>query len=107
LGKFGLDGTNLVDISVAEGNLDFKVCGNFLVDFEGHCVKKDFGNETVVFIPASIERLDVGCSANCRTLLTVIVESDSKLRCIEGRVFGRCSSLVSICIPSCVEELCQ
>jgi hypothetical protein len=58
LGKDAFDGTNLREISVAEGNLHFKVCGDFLLDFERIAIKLYFGRGGAVTIPKTIERLD-------------------------------------------------
>jgi hypothetical protein len=104
---FAVARANLREISVADGNLHFTVCGDFLLDFEGICIKAYFGNGNEVRIPARVERLDAGCFRHCGNISTVIFEPGSKLRVIGKQAFASCSSLAAICIPASVEELCD
>jgi hypothetical protein len=100
-----LEGTHLSQLSVANGSRSFKLCGAFLLDFEGVSIKRYFGNEAHVTIPNTIERLDAGCFAGVQTLAIVAFEPGSKLSCIGDHAFHNCSSLLSICLPSGLQQL--
>jgi hypothetical protein len=101
-----LAGSSVREICVADGNCHFKVCGNFLVDFEGTSAKRYFGSEPEVTIPNSITEFDAGCFYACQTISSLIFESESQISRIEQRAFMDCVSLSSICIPSSIERLC-
>jgi hypothetical protein len=94
---------NLRDLSVADGNRHFKVCGDFLLDFDCLVLKVYFGTGGTVTIPNTIARIDAGCFCGSATLSELIFESGSKLSSIAEYAFSNCSSLSSICIPSSVE----
>jgi hypothetical protein len=81
---------NLQDIVIEEGNLSFKVRGNFIVDFEGLSMVRYFGQLCEVTIWRNIRKLSSGCFAECRTVSNVIFESDSQLSCIESYAFSDC-----------------
>jgi hypothetical protein len=107
LGNSGLVAANLRDISIAEGNCHFKVCGNFLFDFDCVSLKRYFGNAKELMIANNVETIGGGCFKGCEDLLHVIFESGSQVSCIESYAFCQCSLLSSICIPSSVEKLCK
>jgi hypothetical protein len=105
LTRFALAGSELQSISIEEGNHNFKVSGNFLLDFECKSIHALFGNAQEVTISNTIETLSAGCFSGCRKVCKVAFESDSRVSCIGDSAFYPCSRLSSICIPASVERL--
>jgi hypothetical protein len=99
--------TNLHRISIAPGNRHLKVCGDFILDFEGVSIKLYFGKDTEGTIPKNITVLPANCFAYRATISRVIFESGSRLSRIEKSAFSQCESLSSICIPASVETICE
>jgi hypothetical protein len=97
--------TDVCDISLADGNCHLKVCGDFLLDFEGVSIKRYFGNMPEMAIQASVKELDVGCFAGCQSVVSVEFEPGSQLTHIRDQVCSMASALSSICIPSSLRLL--
>jgi hypothetical protein len=97
--------TWISEMSVEAGNCHLRVSGDFLVDFEGITVIRYFGRERKIRVNRDIEIVGSGCFSHCKWISSLTFESGSKPRRIEAKAFGGCSSLRSILIPRCTEEL--
>jgi hypothetical protein len=93
------------EITVEEGNRHLRVSGCFLVDLEGITIIRYFGYERNVQLNRDIEIVGSGCFSDCRWISSLTFESGSKLRRIEEKALSGCSSLHSIVLPGCIENL--
>jgi hypothetical protein len=94
-------------ITIEDGNSNFRVSANFLLNWSGLGIIRYFGHDREVRIPNSIQILCKSCFSCCISLSTLVFESGSTLTRIEEFAFSYCSSLKSICIPSSVQILCR
>jgi hypothetical protein len=97
--------SGISEIRIEPGYRHFRVRGDFLLDFDGLTVVRYFGYERNVRLPRDIEIVGSGCFSHCKWISSLTFESESKLRRIEGGAVCRCSSLQSIVLPWCIEDL--
>jgi hypothetical protein len=87
-----IDGSNFYDsvishIAVEDGNRHFRVCGDFLIDFEGITVIRYFGSDSHVRLPRNIEILGTQYFSDHKSLSSLTFGSGSKLTLIEAGPF--------------------
>jgi hypothetical protein len=99
-----LSGTSVREISVAAENPHLKVSGDVLLNSSGTSIKRYFGTAGEVLIEKHIEELDSGCFSGCLNLSSVVFEAGSRLLRVKSDAFYACPSLLSICVPSGVQE---
>jgi hypothetical protein len=91
-------------IRIAEGNPHFRVLGDFLVQPDGNSLIRYFGKSREVRVLREIESFSSE-SFRGSAVRIITFENDSQLRRIESRVFYRCWSLRSLCIPPSVVSI--
>jgi hypothetical protein len=94
---------DIEEIRIADENRHFRVCGGFLLSFDGRHLIWGFRREKTVRIGRDIEVIGKEAFEGHATLQTVEFENDSHLRRIEVRAFSGCPALRSICLPPSVE----
>jgi hypothetical protein len=99
--------SRILEIRVAEGSRHLRVCGEFLMTFDGTSLIRYFGRDSEVQIGCDIETICVGSFLKCKQLEQLEFESPSRVRSIECRAIEQCSMLESICIPASVEIICE
>jgi hypothetical protein len=99
--------SDICEIRVAAGNRHFRVCGDFLLNYQGTILIRYFGRDSAVTIGNTVEELGVGSWALCRWIQSLGFESPSKLRSIGVGAFEKCRMLSSISVPSSTESLCR
>jgi hypothetical protein len=62
------------------------------------------GSETRIVIKKGVEVIGESCFEECKTVLEVCFEPESRLRCIDARAFFG-TNLIEITIPSSVEVI--
>lgn len=75
---------------------------DFIID-ENHVLVKYLGNEAIVNIPESVEKIGIESFSNCESVEKINIPSS--VRKIEHFAFSNCAKLNSIIIPDSVEEL--
>jgi hypothetical protein len=99
--------STVVLMTLEEGCRNFRVLGDFLMDFKGITAVRYFGVDQNVTLAREIETLGVGCFSACFGLSSLVFERGSKLKRIEAEALSRCLGLQSICLPASVEILCD
>jgi hypothetical protein len=99
--------SDICAITVAEGNLHFRVSGEFLLNFDGTSLIRYFGRACHVTVGREIEIVSVGSFASCRRLRILEFECSSKLVRIEPRAMDKCRMLRCICLPRSTSILCD
>jgi hypothetical protein len=92
-------------ILIEEGNKHFCVIDEFLLDITQTLLIAFLGTAATVTISSMVQILCDSCFLGCSTLSRLHFEPDSELRRIERLVFGGCSSLHTISVPSSIESL--
>jgi hypothetical protein len=93
-------------ITLEEENQNFRVSGDFLMDFEGVTAVRYFVTDRNPVLSCRIENLGLGRFCGRSLISSLSFECGSKLRRIEAEALSYCSGLKSICIPASVEILC-
>lgn len=113
-------------ITVAEGNITYRVVNNCLIDIEGKSIIAGTKNSTIptdssvatsimsfafsgteltsIVIPSNITSLGDGAFGCCESLESVCILGDS-LTTFDSYLFAECSSLQSIVIPSSITSI--
>jgi hypothetical protein len=76
---------------VENGNLHFRIEGDFLLDSAGHELIRYFGGSSVVCIAEGIETLGSGCFFGQQQLAHCDFGAGSRLRSVKSRAFWKCS----------------
>jgi hypothetical protein len=97
--------SGICEVTVAEGNVHFRVCGGFLVSYEGRSLIRYFGGDAIVRISNEIEFFSRGSFDSHRQLRCLEFYGFSKVRLIEARAFRACRLLSSISLPASTEFL--
>jgi hypothetical protein len=92
-------------VVVDESNPHYFISGDFLVGFEGMILIRYFGHSESVIIERNIGSIGRSCFRECRSLESIVFESDSRLSILGECAFSECRSLKSICIPAQVERI--
>jgi hypothetical protein len=92
-------------IVIDEANPHYFVSGDFLVAFDGMRLIRCFGHSESVIVGGNIESLGSLCFSECKSLVTISFESDSRLSIFGESAFSHCSALESICIPAQVGRI--
>jgi hypothetical protein len=92
--------SGICEVTIAEGNRHFRVCGGFLVNSEGTTSIRYFGGDTIVRISNEIEFFSTGSFDSCQLIRRLIFDGCSKVRLIEARAFRGCRMSCSISLPS-------
>jgi hypothetical protein len=100
-------GTQISNMTVDDTNTNFRIFGDFLVDFSQKVLIWYFGAEPELTIDRRFEQIGSSCFWRHSTLSKVEFESGSALTCIGDEAFYSVSSLISICIPASVERVCS
>jgi hypothetical protein len=95
-------GVTLSSISIESGNEIFVIEKGFLIDVFHHKLIRNFSESSKIEIAKNIEILGSSSFSNCKSLLAITFEPDSRLTRIESEVFSS-SSLRSIVIPRNVQ----
>jgi hypothetical protein len=98
-------GAEVCHITVEEGNLNFCISGDFLMDFDCVTIIRYVGSDETVTLSSEIETLGRGCFSESHRLLSIWPEAGSKLRRIGPSACSHCSVLQLIWIPASVEIL--
>jgi hypothetical protein len=93
---------NVKTIRVHRENPFFVVENNFVMSHDGKRLVRYFGSETRVVIKKEVEVIGESCFEECKTVLEVCFEPESRLRCIDARAFYE-TNLIEIAIPGSVE----
>jgi hypothetical protein len=95
----------LSEIRIAEDNRHFRICGHFLLSFDGKSLILCFGRELAVRVGREIEVICKQAFTGCHRLSSIEFEGGSKLRRLSARAFYRCFSVQSIYVPSFVDSI--
>jgi hypothetical protein len=91
-------------ITVDEGNLQFRIDGEFLVDWDGRELIRYFGGSSRVFIEEGIEVLSFGCFYGHPHVVHCDLSDRSRLRSVKAKAFWNCP-ILDITLPSCVCDI--
>jgi hypothetical protein len=94
------------ELTVAEGNHNFCVSGDFLLNFEATSLIRYFGRHYGVTISREIEVVSVVAFHSCDRVRILEFESRSRIRSIGRAAFEECSTLHSVSLPPSIEVLC-
>jgi uncharacterized protein YuzB (UPF0349 family) len=94
----------LSSISIEPGNDIFVIENDLLIDVARHKLIRNFSQLSAIEIGINIEMLESKCFSSCKSLSSILFESNSRLTRIESFAFSS-RSLQSILIPSNVEIL--
>jgi hypothetical protein len=96
---------NLSEIFVDAENHYFRLCGKFLMIFDGTSLIPCFGHDCYVKISPEVEIVSGGSSSWCAAIRGFEFEPESRVRRLGVRTFEHCAQLESICIPASTELL--
>jgi hypothetical protein len=96
---------DISEIRIAEDNRHFRICGHFLLSFDGKSLVLCFGRESAVRVDRAIEVICKLAFGPCSALSNIEFEERSKLRRIDAQAFFGCDSVDSICVPSSVHSI--
>jgi hypothetical protein len=99
-----LSGCEGVSICIEDGSEHLLVEFDFVLSFDRTVLIRSLGRSPCIHIPKGVEILGSGCFSYCKSLSSISIESDSKLKRIESSAFSN-SSLKSMVIPRTVEIL--
>jgi hypothetical protein len=99
--------SDISKIAIAADNRHFRVCGDFLLNFEGTTLIRYFGRDSFVQVAKEIEILVVGSFGSCRWIERIEFGTLSQLRYIGAGAFAKCQMLSSISPPPSTESLCH
>jgi hypothetical protein len=99
-----LMGSSFETITIEAGNLHFRIGNHFILDFDGLCLVRHFGNDEDIEIPDAIETIGDSSFAWAKCIRLISFGARSRLRLIRDDAFLS-YVLCSITIPSSVEEI--
>jgi hypothetical protein len=105
LGPLAFTGPALREISVAGESRNFSTFRDCLLGFHETTLVLYFGNQSEVVVRNGIEELGPSCFAERTVISGVIFERVSIVWRFGRSAFEKCTSLLSICIPSSVEVI--
>jgi hypothetical protein len=84
-------GVTLSSITIEPGNEIFVIENGFLIDVPRHKLIENVSGSSQIEIASHIEILGSGCFSNCKSLSSIIFESNSRLTLIELEAFSSSS----------------
>jgi hypothetical protein len=94
------------DIEIDPESEFLRICDDFLMDLEGHCLIRCFRDSIDVVISNEVDQLSRGCFYGCTNISNVMFENGSHISILDKCLFSE-SSLKSICVPSSVETISE
>ncbi len=90
--------TKLTNITVDEGNPNYKSAGNMLLSKDGTELYYYYGNDATLNIPEGVTRIEGEAFYNFNGMTTINLPKSMEM-IVEGYIFRSCSNLETITIP--------